>query len=169
MQTDLAPMKEIQTTQFHYLDPNPTGEPVLLLLHGLGADSTSWGYQIPALMGAKMRPISVDLPGFGKSIYYGRNWKIRIIAGETADLVRSITSSTCTVVGISMGGTIALQLCLDYPELVERLVLVSTFANLRSEGVHQWVYLISRFIRANLRGVNAQAEMVAHVGEDRAR
>jgi len=162
MRAEILPLKEIRTTRFHYMDPNPTGDPVLLLLHGLGADSTSWGYQIPVLMGANMRPISLDLPGFGKSIYHGRNWTIRTVASETSDIVRSFISSTCTVVGISMGGTIALQLCLDYPEMVERLVLVSTFATLRPKYLHQWIYLISRFIKANLRGVNAQAEMVAH-------
>ncbi len=161
MQAEIAVEKEIQTTRFYFQDPNPAGKPLVLLLHGLGADSTSWGYQIPLLVGMKMRPISVDLPGFGKSIYTGRNWKIRLIASDIADLIRSLTSSTITVVGISMGGTVALQLCLDYPELVERLVLVSTFATLRPKRVHEWIYLISRFIRANLRGVNAQAEMVA--------
>ena len=161
MQTKMNSMKEIRTTQIHYLDPNPTGEPPVLLLHGLGAVSTSWGYQIPVLTGMNMRPISVDLPGFGKSIFCGRNWKIRGIAGETADLIKNFISSTCTVIGISMGGTIALQLCLDYPGLVDRLVLVSTFASLRPKRFHEWVYLISRFIKANLRGVNAQAEMVA--------
>jgi Predicted hydrolases or acyltransferases (alpha/beta hydrolase superfamily) len=161
MQTDFAPVKEQRTEQFHYLDPNPTGNPVFILLHGLGSNSTSWGYQIPVLLGAKTRPIPVDLPGFGKSIYSERNWNIRIIAGKTAEFVRRISPTPCTVVGISMGGTIALQLCLDYPELVERLVLVSTFATLRPKRLHECVYLISRFIKANLRGVNAQAEMVA--------
>jgi len=161
MQTKKETFKENPANYFPFLDPNPTGEPLVLLLHGLGSDSTSWDYQIPALIGANLRPISVDLPGFGQSIYNGREWKIPRIAGMTAELVRSITASTCFVVGISMGGTIALQLCLDYPELVDRLVLVSTFATLRPKRLHEWRYLISRFISANLHGVNAQAEMVA--------
>jgi 3-oxoadipate enol-lactonase len=161
MQTEVKSLKETITTHFHFLDPNPTGEPIILLLHGLGADSTSWGYQIPALTGSNMRPISVDLPGFGKSIYNRRNWKMRAIADEMAEFIRGFTSSNCTVVGISMGGTVALQFCLDHPDLVDRLVLVSTFATLRPERLYEWVYLINRFIKANLRGVNAQAEMVA--------
>lgn len=154
-------VNQIQNAQLHFLDPNPTGDPLILLLHGLGSDSTSWGFQVPVFTDAHMRSISVDLPGFGKSRFGGRNWKIRLIARQLSSLIRSFGPSPCIVVGISMGGTVALQLCLDYPDLVSRLVLVSTFATLRPKRLHEWVYLISRFIRANLRGVNAQAEMVA--------
>ena len=63
-----------QETFFHYLDFNPEGKPAVLLLHGLGADSTSWGYQIPLLSEAGFRPIVPDLPGFGKSIAGHNHW-----------------------------------------------------------------------------------------------
>ena len=159
METNLKSLEKIRP-EIYYLDPNPKGSPVVLLLHGLGADSSSWGYQIPILSEANMRPICVDLPGFGKSPIMERNWKISKITGQVADLTKGLTSS-CIVVGISMGGTVALQLCLDYPELVERLVLVSTFATLKPKHLHEWIYLSSRYIKARLQGVNAQAEMVA--------
>ncbi|MBE3067962.1 MAG: alpha/beta fold hydrolase, partial [Chloroflexi bacterium] len=56
-------------TKLHYLDPNPAGHPAVLLLHGLGADASSWTLQLPALTGAGFRPIATDIPGFGQSPY----------------------------------------------------------------------------------------------------
>ena len=54
--------------KIHYLDPNPDGAPVVLLLHGLGATGLSWQLQIPALTGAGFRTLAPDARGFGRSI-----------------------------------------------------------------------------------------------------
>ena len=144
-----------------YQDPYPAGKPAVLLLHGLGTDGTSWGYQVPALLEKRMRPIILDIPGFGKSPFTKRNWNIAKAAAEIAGLIRDKLIGPLNVVGISMGGTIALQIALDYPQTVERLVLVNTFAALRPTRLKDLAYLASRFMRANLLGVEAQAEMVA--------
>jgi pimeloyl-ACP methyl ester carboxylesterase len=34
-------------TKLHFLDPNPTGRPTVLLLHGLGANGSSWTLRLP--------------------------------------------------------------------------------------------------------------------------
>jgi pimeloyl-ACP methyl ester carboxylesterase len=108
-----------------------------------------------------MRPIIVDIPGFGKSPFTKRNWSIPGAAAEIAGWVLKTLTVPLQLVGISMGGTIALQLALDYPQIVERLVLVNTFAALRPTRLKDLTYLVGRFMRANLLGVEAQAEMVA--------
>jgi pimeloyl-ACP methyl ester carboxylesterase len=64
-------------TKLHFLDPNPTGRPTVLLLHGLGADGSSWTLQLPPLIEAGFRPIAPDAPGFGKSPYDGKGWSVR--------------------------------------------------------------------------------------------
>jgi pimeloyl-ACP methyl ester carboxylesterase len=145
----------------YYEDPNPSGKPPVLLLHGLGTDSTSWGFQVPALVSNGLRPIILDIPGFGKSPYVKKNWNIRGAAAEIAGLIQNKFTGRVPLVGISMGGTIALQIALDYPECVERLALVNTFAALRPSRLKDLSYLVIRYIRANLLGVQAQAEMVA--------
>jgi len=144
-----------------YQDPNPAGKPAVLLLHGLGSDSTSWGFQIPALLSHGIRPIIPDIPGFGKSPHNKKNWSIPGVAAEIAGLIKGLLVTPLPLVGISMGGTIALQMALDYPGFVERLVLVSTFASLRPTRLSDLSYLAVRFIRANLLGIQSQAEMVA--------
>ena len=79
-------------TIFHYLDFNPDGQPAVLLLHGLGADGSSWGYQIPVLCEAGLRPIAPDLPGFGKSIPGEGRWSIARAANEVARMVTGLNT-----------------------------------------------------------------------------
>jgi 3-oxoadipate enol-lactonase len=144
------------------LDPNPTSPRPVLLLHGLGADSESWFFQFPVLVEAGFRPLAVDLPGFGRSpAPDGQRWSLRFVAQEMIGLLDEVGCPQADVVGLSMGGVVAQQLALDWPERVRRLVLVSTFACLRPRRPGELAYLLGRFLRANLRGVHAQAEMVA--------
>jgi pimeloyl-ACP methyl ester carboxylesterase len=56
------------------------------------------------------------------------------LAGEYADAIRELFSEAVDVVGISTGGSIALQLAADHPELVRRLVLVSSAHRLSDHG-----------------------------------
>ncbi len=148
-------------TTIHYLDPNPAGHPAVLLLHGLGADATSWTLQLPALNGAGFRPIAADTPGFGQSAYDGGGWSIRRMAADMASLLGELQTGPAHVVGLSMGGTIAQQFALDYPHLTRRLVLVSTFSVLRPDSLSGWLYFMQRFFLVNVLGLPAQAKVVA--------
>ena len=145
----------------HYLDPNPTGEHAVLLLHGLGADGESWALQFPALAAAGFRPLAVDFPGFGASPAPAGRWSIRAAARAAAGVLPSLGIDSADVVGLSMGGVAAQLIALETPHLVRRLVLVSTFACLRPKGWSETAYLLRRFALANLRGVRYQAATVA--------
>jgi 3-oxoadipate enol-lactonase len=147
--------------RIHYLDPNPEGTSSILLLHGLGANADSWVLQIPALVGAGYRPIAIDTPGFGESPYDGQGWSIARMADELATLVQEIGVAPPDVIGLSMGGIIAQQYALDFPHLVRKLVLVSTFAVLRPDSLNDWLYFFQRFILVNTLGLTAQARAVA--------
>jgi pimeloyl-ACP methyl ester carboxylesterase len=159
-----TPLDLINKTYNHcmfYEDPNPSGKPAVVLLHGLGTDSTSWGFQVPALLSKGVRPIILDIPGFGKSSHTKGNWSIRGVAAEITHMLESELPAPVQLVGISMGGAIAIQIALDFPDCIERLVLVNTFAALRPRRLKDLSYLVIRFVRANLLGIQAQAEMVA--------
>jgi len=148
-------------TELHYLDPGASTAPPILLLHGLGADSSSWILQFDPLIAAGFRPIAPDAPGFGKSPYEGRLWSVRRAARDTADLLASLDAAPADVVGLSMGGTIAQQLTLDYPQLVRRLVLANTFSFLRPDSIRGWLYFIRRAVLVHTVGVRTQALVVA--------
>ena len=145
----------------HFLDPNPTGFPAVLLLHGLGADGTSWSLQLPELASAGFRPLAPDIPGFGKSPYDGSGWSICRVAGQMADLLKELNAAPAHMVGLSMGGVIAQQIALDFPELTLKLVLASTFSILRPDNWSGWMYFMKRLVLVNTRGLPAQAKIVA--------
>ncbi len=146
----------------HYLDPNPRGGAAVILLHGLGANAESWFLQLPALTEAGFRPLALDLPGFGRSPYDGRGWTLPRVAAQVADWMDTLGLEKAHVVGLSMGGVVAQQLTLDYPQRVGRLVLSNTFAVLRPDSLNGWLYFLSRVLAVSLFGLEKQAELVAH-------
>jgi len=148
-------------TSLHYLDPNPAGKPAVLLLHGLGADGTSWTLQFPALIEAGFRPLAPDAPGFGGSPYDGRGWNVQRVTGQMAGLLEELGTGPAHVVGLSMGGMIAQQFVLDFPQMTKSLVLVSTFSALRPQDFSGWWYFIRRSVSVMTLGLEAQAHLVA--------
>jgi 3-oxoadipate enol-lactonase len=101
------------------------GSPVLLL-HGLGSSAEDWQFQITPLSGAH-RVIAVDLPGHGRTPQLLGWPRIVDYTEPVAAGLRDLEVASAHVVGLSLGGAVALQLCLDHPELVRSLTLINTF------------------------------------------
>ncbi len=101
-----------------------SGSPVLML-HGLGATKASFLPTVAALAGAH-RAIAVDLPGFGDSVqpvtgaYHAKFFAEAIVA-----LLDALEIERADVVGNSMGGRVALELGMRFPERTGRLVLLA--------------------------------------------
>jgi len=145
----------------HYQDYNPAAEEPIILLHGLGVTADSWQMQVSPLVEAGFHVLVPDAPGFGSSTYPGGSMSIAGMAEPIASLMKARFSKPASVVGISMGGTLALQLALDHPEQVKRLVLVNTFARLDISKPSSWLYFASRFVLVHVLGIEAQAKFVA--------
>jgi 3-oxoadipate enol-lactonase len=143
-----------------YQDHNPGGHPAVLLIHGLGATSDSWKLQAPALAAAGYRVLAPDLPGFGKSPISVPVTVPRMASGLD-QLLSSLNAAPAHVVGISMGGTVALQLAADFPGSVAKLVLVNTFARLKPQGLAGWLAFASRLFLVYLTGLPTQARVIS--------
>jgi pimeloyl-ACP methyl ester carboxylesterase len=117
--------------------------------------------QLPALSAAGFRPIAPDTPGFGQSRYDGAGWSFRRMAAHMAALLEELGAGPAHVVGLSMGGVIAQQLALDFPHLVCKLVLVSTFSFLQPDNLSGWIYFMRRALLVSTLGLPAQARLVA--------
>jgi 3-oxoadipate enol-lactonase len=102
-------------------------EGVVLLLCGIGAKRQGWYRQLPVL-GRRFRTIAIDYRDVGDSDAADGPYAIADLAGDVAALAAELGIERAAVVGISMGGFVALELALRYAGLVERLVLVVTSA-----------------------------------------
>src|ERR1700704_2583152 len=123
------------------------GRPLLLIM-GLGADSTAWEAHTQA-WSRKFRCIAVDNRGAGASSAPAGPYTTAILADDYAELVTGLGLGAVPVVGISMGGAIAQELALRHPALVTRLVLVSSWARLDAHAAE---------IFASLGAVRAQVD-----------
>lgn len=96
-----------------------TGSPVLLL-HGGALDHRMWDDQTDALAGT-FRVVAPDFRGHGSSSTPQQPFRH---CDDIAQLVQALGLGPVAVVGLSMGGTTALDLALEYPQLVSRVVVV---------------------------------------------
>jgi 3-oxoadipate enol-lactonase len=99
----------------------------VLLLCGIGAKRQGWYKQLPVL-GSHFRTLALDYRDVGDSDAASGPYSIGDLADDTAGLVDALGIGQAALVGISMGGFVALELTLRRPELVEKLVLVVTSA-----------------------------------------
>ncbi len=99
--------------------------PVLLLIHGMGGTFENWQAVIEPLARAHT-VIAPDLPGHGASAPGAGDYSIGALAAGLRDLLIALGHERATLVGHSLGGGIAMQFAYQFPEMTERLVLVSS-------------------------------------------
>lgn len=105
-----------------------TGDgPPLVLIAGLGLDVSECGQLIDALVG-RYRVLAFDNRGAGQTDKPDEPYTVAQMADDTAGLMRALGIERAHVVGMSLGGRIALELALVHPLVVRSLVLVSTSA-----------------------------------------
>jgi 3-oxoadipate enol-lactonase len=104
-----------------------TGEgPPVLLLHPLGVDRSFWDGVVPTLSGSEV--LTYDFPGHGDTPAPEQPYGIAELAVQARQLLTDAGVGPVDVVGVSLGGLVALQLAADTPDLVRRLVVVDAVA-----------------------------------------
>ncbi len=99
--------------------------PVVLLIHGMGGTFENWLAVVEPLARAHT-VIAPDLPGHGASAPGAGDYSIGALAAGLRDLLVALGHERVTLVGHSLGGGIAMQFAYQFPEMTERLVLVSS-------------------------------------------
>jgi pimeloyl-ACP methyl ester carboxylesterase len=97
--------------------------PAILLIHGIGDNSTTWE-TVQAKLAQRYTVIAPDLLGHGKSDKPRADYSVAAYANGMRDLLSVLDIERVTVVGHSLGGGVAMQFAYQFPQLVDRLILV---------------------------------------------
>lgn len=97
--------------------------PAILLIHGIGDNSTTW-HTVQSLLARRYTVIAPDLLGHGQSDKPRADYSVAAYANGMRDLLSVLDIDRVTVVGHSLGGGVAMQFAYQFPQLVDRLVLV---------------------------------------------
>jgi pimeloyl-ACP methyl ester carboxylesterase len=137
-----------------YLEAGPPDGPVVLLLHGLVSDGTTWQPAMESLAALKLRVIALDLLGHGESDQPRIAYSLEDFAASISAFLAALEIPDATVVGHSLGGAIAMVFAHDYADQAARLVLVA------SGGLGKQVHLVLR--GATLPGAQTVLRLVVN-------
>jgi pimeloyl-ACP methyl ester carboxylesterase len=107
-----------------YYEIHGEGEPLILLHGGVGAIEM-FGEVLPLLAEGR-RVIAVDLQAHGRTVDIDRPMTFEAMADDVAALIEHLGLGEADVMGYSLGGGVALRTAIQHPEVVRKLVLVST-------------------------------------------
>jgi pimeloyl-ACP methyl ester carboxylesterase len=110
----------------HYvdLDDHAGDDPPVVFVHGLGGCWQNWLENLPATA-ERRRVVALDLPGFGRSELPEGDISVTNYTHTVEALCDTLDLGPVALVGNSMGGFVAADVALHFPQRVERLVLVS--------------------------------------------
>ncbi len=127
--------------------------PPVVLIHGVAGRAAQWD-QVARLLAAGHTVVAPDLLGHGESAKPRGDYSLGAHASGVRDLLVGLGIEHASVVGHSLGGGIAMQFAYQYPELCDRLVLVS------SGGLGDDVHFLLR--AATLPGSELVLPVIAH-------
>jgi pimeloyl-ACP methyl ester carboxylesterase len=109
----------------HYELTGPANGPVVVLVHGLSTPLFLWDPTVPALVEAGFRVLRYDLFGRGYSDRPRVKSDVKLFRGQLLNLLNALGfSKPVDVIGISMGGIIAVDFCDQHPDRVRKLGLI---------------------------------------------
>ena len=104
-----------------------SGDKTIVFIHGL-SDSLEYWRRLSIMLRDDYNVLSYDLRGHGESEYGDEKFTMDLLAQDLYDLFLKLNIEKASLIALSLGGNIALTFALKYPELVDKLVLMSTFS-----------------------------------------
>ena len=103
--------------------------PAVVFLHGSGPGASAYSnfkLNIDAVVNAGHRAVLIDMIGFGYSSKPEEcDYTTALFADTTKGAIDALGIEKCSLVGNSLGGAICIRLALDYPAMVERLIMMA--------------------------------------------
>ena len=116
-----------------YYEIHGAGSPLLLVHGAFSAIGTSFGELLPGLAETR-QVIGIELQAHGRTADIDRPLSVEAMAADVAAAIRQLGVGPVDLLGYSLGGTIALNVAIDYPDVVRKLVLASVSYQL--SGLH---------------------------------
>ncbi len=115
--------------EFLVRESGPEGAPPVLLIHGLAGSSLAEWYRIGPALAEKYRVIMVDHRSHGMAPLARDRFEVDDLADDMEGVLDQLGVTRVSVVGYSMGGTIAQALAHRHPGRIDRLVLIASFTH----------------------------------------
>jgi 3-oxoadipate enol-lactonase len=127
---------------YDFSNPHRLSTRPLVLLHGLGSSGEDWLPQ-QAFFTQHFPVLTMDLRGHGRSSMDAGWPTMKDLAVDVVAILNEVEHSSAHILGLSLGGAVALQVALDFPSLVGSLTIVNAFAHLRVSG-RGWIRALGR-------------------------
>jgi 3-oxoadipate enol-lactonase len=134
--------------------------PPILFIHGLGSSARDWELQV-ASFSDQYQVVTFDVRGHGQSDKPPGPYGIPLFATDTAELIRALGIAPVHVVGISMGGMIAFQLAVSYPDLIRSMVIVNSGPELILRTFGERLQALQRLLVVRLFGMRKTGEILS--------
>ena len=108
-----------------YYEVYGKGKPVILLHGAFYTIGMNWGQLIPGLSKTR-KVIAIEMQGHGHTPYSDRKLDIKTLASDVAGIMDYLKIDSADVAGFSMGGSVAYQFAVKYPERLRKLVIISS-------------------------------------------
>ena len=141
--------------ELHYRQYSEVGPP-LLILHGLFGSLGNWGWHSKQLA-ESFSVYGVDLRNHGDSPHSER-LDYQVMAEDVRQLVERLSLDSCSIIGHSMGGKVAMQLASSYPDLLEKLVVVDIAPVAYPEGADNHMNVLAAMDAVKLDEVKSRTE-----------
>ncbi len=139
-----------------YYEVHGDGPQTLVMVRGLGSNLCAWYEQTPVLA-QHFRTVVFDNRGAGRTDKPDAPYSMRQMAADTVGLLDALAIDRAALLGISMGGMIAQEFALNYPERLSALILGCT--NFGGPGVVQADPEIISAVMAGTKATPAQKRM----------
>jgi pimeloyl-ACP methyl ester carboxylesterase len=113
------------------------GKPIVLLHGAFYTIEMNWGQLIPELSKTR-KVIAIEMQGHGHSPYSERKLDINVLASDVEKVMDYLKIDSADVAGYSMGGSVAYQFAVNYPNRLRKLVIISS--TYKTEG---WLPIVN--------------------------
>ena len=153
------PKISVNTIELDYEDRGK-GD-VLMFLHGLGSTKKDWEAQVP-FFAENYRVITPDLRGHGNSTKPEKDYGVAFMVEDIKQLLEQLQVKKASLIGFSMGGAVAFQFAYDYPDHLDKLIIVNSSPDFNTMGEIGKELLKNRTEFLNTKGLLLLAKEIAH-------